>query len=30
VVCYNYKKNKTTQIPEAIQQAIEKLEGRDF
>ena len=30
VVCYNYKKNKTTQIPEAIQQAIEKLEDRVF
>ena len=30
VVCYNYKKNKTTQIPEAIHQAIEKLEDRVF
>ena len=27
VVCYNYQKNQTTQIPEIIHQAVEKLEG---
>ena len=30
VVCYNYQKNQTTQIPEIIHQAVEKLEGRNF
>jgi len=30
VICYNYQKKQTTQIPEVIHHAIEKLEGREF
>ncbi len=30
VICYNYQKNQSTQIPEVLHHAIEKLEGREF
>ncbi|MEE2599900.1 MAG: thioesterase family protein [SAR324 cluster bacterium] len=30
IICYNYQNNQTTQIPEIVHQAIEKLEGREF
>ena len=30
VICYNYQKNQSTQIPEVVYDAIEKLEGREF
>jgi acyl-CoA thioester hydrolase len=30
VICYNYQKNQSTQIPEVVHHAIEKLEGREF
>ena len=30
VICYNYQKNQSTQIPEVVHNAIEKLEGREF
>ena len=30
VICYNYQNNQTTQIPEVVHHAIEKLEGREF
>ena len=30
VICYNYQKKQTTQIPAVIYNAIEKLEGRKF
>ena len=30
VICYNYQKKQTTQIPVFIYHAIEKLEGREF
>ena len=30
VVCYDYKKNQSTQIPEVIRLSIEKLEDRVF
>ena len=30
VFCYNYQNNQTTQIPEVIHNAIEKLEGQKF
>jgi len=30
VICYNYQKNQSTQIPEVVYNAIEKLEGREF
>tara|TARA_B110000263_G_C15035253_1_gene386003 strand:- start:9 stop:443 length:435 start_codon:yes stop_codon:yes gene_type:complete len=30
VICYNYQKKQTTQIPAVIHHAIEKLEGREF
>ena len=30
IICYNYQNNQTTQIPEVVHQAIEKLEGREF
>ena len=30
VICYNYQKNQSTQIPEVVRHAIEKLEGREF
>ena len=30
VICYNYQKKQTTQIPAVIHHAVEKLEGREF
>ncbi len=30
VICYNYQNNQSTQIPEVVYNAIEKLEGREF
>ena len=30
VICYNYQKKQTTQIPAVIHLAVEKLEGREF
>ena len=30
VVCYDYKKNQSTRIPEVIRLSIEKLEDRVF
>ena len=30
VIYYNYQKNQSTQIPEVVHHAIEKLEGREF
>ena len=30
VICYNYQKKQTIQIPAVIHHAIEKLEGREF
>ena len=30
VICYNYQKNQSTQIPEVVHHAIEKLEGQEF
>ena len=30
VICYNYQKKQSTQIPDVVRHAIEKLEGREF
>ncbi|MBC8259244.1 MAG: acyl-CoA thioesterase [SAR324 cluster bacterium] len=30
VICFNYQKNQTTQIPEVIRSAVEKIENRVF